>query len=61
MGSILMAVFWMAILVFLYIGLYVANKKTPKPEGCENLEAGCEGCQLYDCTHNPVHHEEEKR
>ena len=55
------AVIWMALLVFVYIGVYLMNKKTPKPKGCENLTAHCEGCGQFDCTHNPVHHEEDKK
>lgn len=31
------------------------NKKTPLPEGCENLKADCEGCKDYACTNNPAH------
>lgn len=55
----MVAIVWLAVLVFLYIGLYIANKNTPKPKGCENITADCDGCKLVDCTHNPVHHEEE--
>lgn len=55
------AILWMGLLVFIYIGLYLMNKKTPKPKGCENLTADCDGCQLIDCTHNPVHHKEESK
>lgn len=51
---------WLTLLVFIYIGLYIWNKKTPKPAGCEDLTPDCGGCQMYDCSHNPVHHEEEK-
>ena len=36
-------------LVGLYILFYLLNKKTPKPEGCENLEEDCEGCQITSC------------
>ena len=61
MGSIISAIFWMGLLVFLYIFLYLENKKTPKPEGCEELTQGCSGCQSIDCTHHPIHHEEEQK
>jgi len=53
------ACIWLVGLLFLYIGLYIWNKKTPKPEGCQNITIGCDGCQLYDCTHNHVHKEGE--
>ena len=52
-----MAIIWVVIIVFVYIGLYILNKKTPKPEGCEDLVAECDSCKFYDCTHNQVHKE----
>lgn len=35
----------------LFIISYLLNKKTPRPEGCENLSGGCDGCQILSCTH----------
>lgn len=32
---------------------YVLNKKTPVPEGCENLKENCEGCHISSCIHHP--------
>jgi len=32
---------------------YIFNKRTPKPEGCENLLENCEGCNIKDCEHHP--------
>ena len=29
--------------------LYVLNKKTPVPEGCEELRPDCTGCGVVDC------------
>ncbi len=26
------------------------NKKTPKPEGCENLHPECASCGILDCA-----------
>lgn len=60
MDHLLTAAFWLALLVGIYILGYLLNKKTPKPEGCENLTQDCEGCAMVDCTHNPVHKEEIK-
>lgn len=54
MNNITTAAIWMAVLVGTYITGYLLNKKTPKPEGCEDLTADCEGCQLFDCSHNPA-------
>ena len=30
---------------------------TPKPEGCEDLKADCDGCKDYACTNNPSHNQ----
>jgi hypothetical protein len=46
----LAAIIWMAILVAIYIGTYILNKKTPKPEGCEELKE-CSGCANVACSH----------
>lgn len=32
---------------------YILNKKTPVPEGCENLKENCEGCHIVTCIHHP--------
>ncbi|OUP59594.1 hypothetical protein B5F14_07165 [Faecalitalea cylindroides] len=53
--KIVLAILFFALLVTIYIVLYLMNKKTPLPEGCENLKADCEGCKDYACTNNPVH------
>lgn len=53
--KIVLAILFFALLVTIYIVLYLMNKKTPLPEGCENLRADCEGCKDYACTNNPAH------
>ena len=53
--KIVLAILFFALLVTIYIVLYLMNKKTPLPEGCENLKADCEGCKDYACTNNPAH------
>lgn len=53
--KIVLAILFFALLVTIYIVLYIMNKKTPLPEGCENLKADCEGCKDYACTNNPAH------
>ena len=30
--------------------LYTANKKTPVPEGCENLRPDCAACGIKNCA-----------
>lgn len=53
--KIVLAILFFALLVTIYIALYLMNKKTPLPEGCENLKADCEGCKDYACSNNPAH------
>ena len=53
--KIVLAILFFALLVTIYIVLYIMNKKAPLPEGCENLKADCEGCKDYACTNNPAH------
>ena len=33
--------------------LYVCNKKTNVPEGCENIKMNCEGCKIISCINHP--------
>ena len=49
---------WMAILIVVFIGTYLLNKNTPKPEGCVELSE-CGGCNNIACSHNTAHHKEE--
>lgn len=54
--NFLLAILFFGSLVGIYIFLYLMNKKTPLPEGCENLRADCEGCHDVACMNNPAHH-----
>jgi len=47
-------------LVGLFVLTFILNKKTPKPEGCEDLDAKCDACQVTTCTHNNPNKTEEK-
>ena len=58
--SIIMAVVIMTFMIGVFIGSYLLNKKTPKPEGCENLDENCEGCQITSCSHHKVNKEEDE-
>jgi hypothetical protein len=43
------------ILVTLFIVGYRINKKTPIPEGCEDLTSDCAGCAITSCSlHKPT-------
>ncbi len=53
MLRILVAILIFSALVALYIGSYLLNKKTKKPEGSEDLTASCTGCAVTTCANNP--------
>lgn len=55
---ILGAILFLGALVGIYIFLYLQNKKTPLPKGCEHLKADCDGCKLYSCSLHPDHKED---
>ena len=48
-------VLWVSFLVGIFILTYILNKRTPKPEGCEDIirNAGCRGCRQFSCGHHP--------
>ena len=48
---VILAVVIILVLVVLFIGTYILNKRTPKPEGCEDVGSECEGCQITSCSH----------
>lgn len=53
------AILFFGALAAVYIVLFLANKKTPVPPGCENLRADCEGCKDINCCNHPSHHKGE--
>ena len=48
---IIIAVGIIVVCVMLFIGTYILNKRTPKPDGCEDVGSECEGCQITSCSH----------
>ena len=44
-------ILWGILIVGIYITLYVLNQRTPRPEGCDDIEPGeqCAGCHVVDC------------
>lgn len=40
------------VLILLFIVGFLLNRKTPKPEGCEDLEAECSTCPVKTCLKN---------
>lgn len=57
---IILAIIILLVCVGLFIGSFILNKRTPKPEGCENLGSECEGCQITSCSHYVEKNEEKK-
>lgn len=53
--NLIYALIFLAVLGGVYAWLYAANHRTPVPEGCEDLKAECEGCQITSCENHPVH------
>ena len=53
--GIVCAVILFAVMAGIYCFAYYFNHKTPKPKGCENLKANCDGCKVTSCMNNPIH------
>ncbi|MCR4949916.1 MAG: hypothetical protein K6A40_01185 [Solobacterium sp.] len=48
--QILTAAVIIAALAGVNVWLYSANRKTPVPEGCENLKPDCASCGITNCA-----------
>ena len=47
------AVLYLAALGGFYGLVFFLNHKTPRPEGCEDIEATCSSCSLGHCGNHP--------
>lgn len=50
--KLIIAIIVIVALIFIFIGSYVLNKKTPLPKGCENLKINddvCLACNRTEC------------
>lgn len=47
---VLFAILIAGALVGLNAWLYIANKNTPAPEGCDSLKPDCTGCGITSCS-----------
>ncbi|OQC11533.1 MAG: hypothetical protein BWX74_00113 [Tenericutes bacterium ADurb.Bin087] len=56
-ARIFIAIGIMVVLIALYIGSYVLNKRTKKPDGCTEIASSCTGCAVTTCSHNPAKEE----
>lgn len=54
-SQVITAILFFGALVGIYIVVYLLNKRTPLPEGCENLKPDCEACKDVNCVNNPLH------
>ncbi|HBZ88426.1 MAG TPA: hypothetical protein DEO81_03475 [Erysipelotrichaceae bacterium] len=45
------AIIWFAILVCVYIGTYLLNRHTKKPDDCKADFTACQGCANIACGH----------
>ena len=57
--QIIATIIILGLLIAMFIVCFLLNKKTPKPEGCENLDESCEGCQITSCSHRIENKEED--
>lgn len=55
MNRVLLAILFFGAMVAVYIILFLLNRKTPLPKGCENLKAHCDACHDIHCINNPGH------
>ena len=51
-GQIIAMVLVIGALIALFIICFLLNKKTPNPEGCEDLESECNTCPVTTCLKN---------
>ena len=49
------AVIYFVILAGIYAIAYILNRRTGKPEGCENLREDCANCSIVSCPANAVY------
>lgn len=59
METILFAGIWGIGLFSIFILLFMLNKRTPVPKGCENLHADCSGCKIITCSRSSIKKEKE--
>ena len=52
-GYLILAISILVALLVIFIGSFIAYKKTPVPKGCEDIkisEENCAACQRQDCS-----------
>ena len=56
--QIIAMIITIGLLIVIFVVSFILNKSTPKPEGCEDLEAGCETCTNTACLKHDSQKEE---
>ncbi len=52
MSPVVYAIIVLGALGLLFILAYSLNRRTPKPEGCRDLEETCHSCPITTCKKN---------
>ncbi|MGM9857675.1 MAG: hypothetical protein ACI311_00245 [Bacilli bacterium] len=52
-GNIWVQIGILLVCIALFVGTYLLNKHTKKPEGCEEVSEHCIGCTITTCSHHP--------
>ena len=50
--QIIATIIIIGVLIAMFITFFLLNRKTPRPEGCEDLDAECETCPIKSCLKN---------
>ena len=45
------------VLIVIFVVSFLLNKKTEKPEGCEEITEQCMHCSITSCSHNKIKEE----
>lgn len=51
----------LGVMIGIFLLVFLLNKKTPVPEGCEDLEAECATCPVKTCLKNTNKEESEEK
>ena len=59
-GNIWVQIGILLVCIALFVGTYLLNRHTKKPDGCENVSEHCTGCTISSCAHHPNNSKEGK-
>lgn len=58
MPDFVIALIVLAVFAGIFVLSYVLNKRTPKPEGCDEIDESCLSCSNTLCRNKPKNKEE---